>query len=135
MFDDLDAALSGAIKDVFSEVAVHRPRVSARYVERADDPDRVQHLIYGVFSAGPAEDQLKGIARGAEFSGTSRVFSTSAEFSLAPANVKALTALPAKGDTITLSSRAGCPVYAVSGLQHSDMGDLNLILVREDQPL
>lgn len=135
MFDDLDAALSGAIKGAFAEAAVHRPRVSAQYVERAADPDRPQHLIHGVFSAGPADDQLKGTARGSEFSGTTRVASANAEFWIAKAEVDALTALPAKGDTVTLTSRAGCPVYAVSNVQHTDMGDLNLILVREDQPI
>lgn len=134
LFDDLDAALSGAIKGAFAETAIHRPRVSAQYVERTADPDRPQHLIYGVFSAGPADDQLKGAARGSEFSGTTRVASASAEFWIAKAEVDALTALPAKGDTIRLTSRAGSPTYAVSSVQHTDMGDLNLILVWEDLP-
>ena len=134
MFDDLDAALSGAIKGAFAETAIHRPRVSAQYAERAADPDRPQHLIYGVFSAGPADDQLKGAARGSEFSGTTRVASASAEFWIAKAEVDALTALPAKGDTIRLTSRAASPTYAVSSVQHTDMGDLNLILVWEDLP-
>lgn len=133
MFDDLDAALSGAIKGAFAEAAIHRPRVSAQYAERAVDPDRLQHLIHGVFSAGPADDRLKGIARGSEFSGTTRVASASAEFWIAKVEVAALTALPAKGDTITLTSRAGSPVFAVSSVQHTDMGDLTLILVREDE--
>lgn len=134
MFDDLDAALSGAIKGAFAEVAVHRSRVSSQYVERTNDPARPAQTLSGVFSAGPADDQLKGLARGSEFSGTTRVASASAEFWIAKAEVDALTALPAKGDTITLTSRAGSPVYAVSVVQHTDMGDLNLILVREDQP-
>jgi hypothetical protein len=134
LFDDLDAALSGAIKGAFAETAIHRPRVLAQYTERAVDPDRPQHLIYGVFSAGPADDQLKGAARGSEFSGTTRVASASAEFWIAKAEVDALTALPAKGDTIRLTSRAGSPTYAVSSVQHTDMGDLNLILVWEDLP-
>lgn len=132
MFDDLDTALSGAIKGAFAEVAVHRPRVSAQYTERAVDPERPQHLIHGVFSAGPADDGLKGVARGSEFSGTTRVASASAEFWIAKVEVDALTALPAKGDTLTLTSRAGSPVYAISAVHHTDMGDLTLILVRED---
>ena len=134
LFDDLDAALSGAIKGAFAETAIHRPRVSAQYVERTADPDRPQHLIYGVFSAGPADDQLKGAARGSEFSGTTRVASASAEFWIAKVEVDALTALPAKGDTLTLTSRVASPTYAVSSVQHTDMGDLNLILVWEDLP-
>lgn len=133
MFDDLDADLSGAIRGAFAEIAVHRPRASVQYAERVVDVDRPQHLIQGVFSAGPAEDPLKGMARGSQFSGTTRVASLSAEFWIARAEFDALTALPTKGDTITLTSRARTPVYAVSLVQHTDMGDLTLILVREDQ--
>lgn len=134
MFDDHETVISSAITRAFAEPAVHRPRVSAQYVERGGDPDRPQHLIHGVFSAGPADDQLKGTSRGAQFSGTTRVASASAEFWIGKAEVDVLTALPSKGDTLTLTSRAGSPVYAVSVVQHTDMGDLTLILVREDQP-
>lgn len=133
MFDDLDAGLSGAIREAFAEPAVHRPRVSEQYAERNSDPERPQHLIYGVLSAGPADDPLKGSARGSQFSGTTRAASLSAEFWIARAEVDALTELPMKGDTLTLTSRAGSPAYAVSLVQHTDMGDLTLILVRDDQ--
>ena len=133
MFDDLDAALSGAIKGAFAEVAVLLPRVSTLYAERTIDADRDAQTTYGVFSAGPADDQLRGAARGSDFSGTTRLASTSAEFWIAKAEVAALDALPAKGDTITLTARTGSPVYAIVQVQHTDMGDLNLILAREDQ--
>ncbi len=133
-FHDLDAAVSGAIDGAYAEAAVHRPRVSAQYVERRPDPDRSHHLIHGVFSAGPSDAQLKTAARGASFSGATRLASVSAAFWIARTQVDALTALPAKGDTITLISRAGAPVYGVSSIQHTDMGDLTLILVREDPP-
>ena len=131
-FDALDSAMSAVMSNAFAEPAIHKPRVSAQYAERAADPNRPQHLIRGVFSAGPADDRLKGTARGSEFSGTTRVVSASAELWIDRAEVAALSALPAKGDTIPLTSRAGSPVYAVSSVQHTDMGDLNLILVRED---
>jgi len=65
-------------------------------------------------------------------SGTTKLTSTAAEFWIANSQVDALTALPAKGDTITLTSRAGSPIYAISAVHHTDMGDLTLILVRED---
>jgi hypothetical protein len=135
MFDDLDAALSGAISGAFAEVAALSPRLSSQYAERADDPARPTMTVMGVFSAGPADDQLKGSARGSEFSGTTRAATANAEFWIAKPEVDALAAIPAKGDKITLTSRAGSPAYAVSVVQHTDMGDLNLILVREDQPL
>lgn len=69
-FHDLDAAVSGAIDGAYAEAAVHRPRVSAQYVDRRPDPDRSHHLIHGVFSAGPSDDPLKGAARGSQSSGT-----------------------------------------------------------------
>jgi hypothetical protein len=56
----------------------------------------------------------------------------SAEFWLPKAQVDALAALPTKGDKLSLSNRAGAPVYAISAVQHTDMGDITLILVRED---
>jgi len=132
MFDDLDAALSGAIKGTFAEVAVHRPRVSAQYAERAADPDRAEVTVHGIFSAGPVKDDLRGQARVGQMSGTTKLASTAAEFWIAKAQIAALTALPANGDTVTLTSRAGSPVYAISAVRHTDMGDLTLILVRED---
>jgi len=132
MFDDLDAALSGAIKGAFAEVAVHRPRVSVQYAERAAAPDRAEVPVHGIFSAGPVQDDLRGQGRGGQMSGTTKLGSTAAEFWIAKAQVAALTALPAKGDAITLISRVGSPVYAISAVHHTDMGDLNLILVRED---
>ena len=132
IFDDLDALTSAAVKDVFAEPAHLRPRLSAQYAERAVDPDRAEVTVHGVFSAGPVKDDLRGQARGGQMSGTTKLASTAAEFWIAKAQVDALSALPAKGDTITLTSRAGSPVYAISAAHHTDMGDLNLILVQED---
>ena len=132
IFDDLDALTSAAVKDVFAEPAHLRPRLSAQYAERAVDPDRAEVTVHGIFSAGPVKDDLRGQARGGQMSGTTKLTSTAAEFWIAKAQVAALTALPAKGDMITFTSRAGSPVYAISAVHHTDMGDLNLILVRED---
>lgn len=134
MFDDPDTVLSSAITRAFAEPAVHRLRVSEQYAERVVDADSPKHLIHGVFSAGPADHSPKGASRGSQFSGTTRVASASAEFWIGKAEVDVLTPLPAKGDTLTLTSRAGAPVYAISLVQHTDMGDLTLILVREDPP-
>jgi hypothetical protein len=133
-FDDLDALVSGAIGDAFGEVAVLRPRISSQYVERADDPSRPIATVTGVFSAGPADDKLKGGSAGSEFSGGTRVVSQSAEFWLPAEQVRALVARPVKGDALTLTGRDGAPVYSISQVHPSDMGDLNLILTWEDQP-
>lgn len=132
MFDDLDAMASDAIGDVFHEEAVLRPRRSSQYAERAVDPDRGQALVFGVFSAGPADGELKGQAVGAKFTGSTRISSMSAEFWIPRVEVEQMVHRPQKGDAIILTERPGCPTYAISQVEPSDMGDLNLILVRDD---
>ena len=133
LFDDLDAQVSGTIDATFGEVAVLRPRVSSQYAERAEDPSREVATVTGVFSAGPADAPLKGSTAGATFSGGTRVVSQSAEFWLAAETVQSLVDRPQKGDALTLTGRAGAPVYALSQVHPSDMGDLTLILVLEDE--
>ncbi|MCI5078717.1 hypothetical protein [Oricola sp.] len=133
-FDAFDTLLCGAMADRFGEVAVHRPRVLEQYAERRADQDRHAQAMTGIFSAGPADTRLKGSARSGDFSGTTRLAGLSAEFWIAADMVAALADRPRKGDTLVLTARAGQPVYAITMVAPSDMGDLNLILVREDQP-
>lgn len=134
MFDDLDAALAGAIGASFGEAAVLRPRVSVQYVERTAHPTVQPMTVWGIFSAGPSEAQpIAGQVRGSEMVGATRIASMTAEFWISKGQVGELLFLPAKGDALALTSRAGSPVYAISQVQPTDLGDLNLILVREDQ--
>jgi hypothetical protein len=133
LFDDLDAQVSGTIDAAFGEVAILRPRASLPYAERAEDPSRQVATVTGVFSAGPAEGPLKGGSAGAAFSGGTRVVSQSAEFWLSAETVRSLMDRPQKGDALTLTEREGPPVYALSQVHSSDMGDLTLILVLEDE--
>ena len=130
LFDDLDAQVSGTIDAAFGEIAVLRPRVSAQYAERAEDPSREVATVTGVFSAGPAEGPLKG---GSAFAGGTRVVSQSTEFWLAAETVQSLVDRPQKGDALTLTGRPEAPVYSVSQVHPSDMGDLTLILVLEQE--
>jgi hypothetical protein len=132
VFRALDDAISTVMSEVFAEPVLLRPRRSTQYAERAVDPDRTEVTVHGVFSAGPVKDDLRGQARGSQMSGTTKFGSTAAEFWIAKAQVAALTALPTKGDAITLISREGPPVYAIGAVHHTDLGDLTLILVRED---
>ena len=133
LFDDLDAQVSGTIDAAFGEIAVLRPRVSSQYAERAEDPSREVATVTGVFSAGPADAPLKGSTAGAAFSGGTRVVSQSAEFWLAAKTVQSLVIRPQKGDALTLTGRPEAPVYSVSQVHPSDMGDLTLILVLEEE--
>lgn len=128
-FEEFDAAASAVLSSVFAEPARLLPRVSSQYAVRATDPDRPEVAVTGVFSAGAAKQGLDGQAGG--FSGTTRVASTSVTFWMAKTQVEALTMAPAKGDALILTNRAGQPVYGISAMQHTDMGDITLILVRE----
>ncbi|MBB06601.1 MAG: hypothetical protein CML03_14010 [Pseudooceanicola sp.] len=132
LFNDLDAHTSAAVKAVFAEPALLRPRMSTQYTEPSTDPDRAATATYGIFSSGPARQDLRGQAQGVQMTGMTKLSTAAAEFWIGKAQVEELTALPAKGDAITLIDRAGRPVYAISAVHHTDMGDLTLILVRED---
>jgi len=133
-FDAFDASLSAATVQALGERAVLRPRVSSQYAERAADEDRHQQAVTGVFSAGPADSSLKGSASSGDFAGTTRLATLTAAFWIAADAAASLSARPVKGDTITLIGREGCPVYTITRVEPSDRGDLNFILVREDQP-
>ncbi len=132
-FDALDELVSSAVQTAYGEAAILTPRVSSQYGQRSSDQDRPATNVWGVVSAGPGESQIKGQATGGEFSGSTRMHVMRAEFWMTAAQVSALGFAPAKGDKIAFPGRAGLPVYSVSGVQHTDMGDTALILVREDQ--
>ena len=133
-FDALDGLVSSAVETAYGEAAILTPRVSSQYAQRSADDNRPAANVWGVFSAGPGESQIRGQASGGEFSGSTRMLVMRSEFWMTAAQVSALGFAPARGDRIAFPGRAGSPVYAVSGVQHTDMGDTALILVREDQP-
>ena len=132
LFNDLDAHTSAAVKAVFAEPALLRPRVSTQYAERSADPDRASTVTYGIFSAGPAQADLRGQARGGRLSGTTKLSTAAAEFWIAKPQIDQLPWLPITGDAVVLTARSGQPSYAISRVAPSDLGDLTLILVRED---
>ena len=133
LFNDLDAYASDAVKVVFAEPALLRPRISTQYAERSADPDRPEKMTYGIFSVGPAQEDLRGQARGGQMSGTTKLSTAAAEFWIAKPQIDQLPWLPITGDAIILTARSGQPIYAISRVVTSDLGDLNLILVQEDE--
>jgi len=133
-FDALDELVSSAVQTAYGEAAILTPRVSSQYAQRSSDQDRPAANVWGVLSAGPGESQIKGQATGGEFSGSTRMHVMRAEFWMTAAQVSGLGFAPAKGDKIAFPGRAGSPVYSVAAIQHTDLGDTALILVREDQP-
>jgi hypothetical protein len=50
------------------------------------------------------------------------------------AQVAELGFRPAKGDLLKLPARCGSPSFAIAAIHPTSMGDLNLLLVREDVP-
>jgi hypothetical protein len=102
-------------------------------VERRADDERNAANVWGVFSAGPGDAQVKGQSTGGEFAGSTRFNVMKAEFWMTADQVAALAFAPIKGDTISFPGRPGSPVYSVAAIQHTNMGDIALILVREDQ--
>ncbi|MDF1854239.1 hypothetical protein [Pseudooceanicola sp.] len=132
-FYELDAALSDAASSVFAEPALLRPRVSTQYAERSADSDRAATVTYGIFSAGPAKDDLGGQARGGQMSGTTKLSTAATEFWIAKPQIDQLPWLPITGDVVILTARNSQPIYAISRVATSDLGDLTLMLVREDE--
>ncbi len=132
-FDDLDNLLSSAVVTAYGEAAIITPRTSSQYAVRTSDQNRNSANVWGVFSAGVGESPIKGLAVGGEFSGTTRFNTSKSEFWLSADQVSALGFAPAKGDKISFPGRPGAPVYSVSAIQNTNMGDMALVLVREDQ--
>ena len=131
-FDALDALASGAAIEGFGEEAVLIPRRGNQYVEAAADADRMAVKVRGIFSALAAASDLRGQSRGGEFTGTTRVISEQTAFWIAAAQVAELGFRPVKGDMLRLPERCGSPCFAVAAVHPTSMGDLNLLLVRED---
>lgn len=132
-FEALDENLSAALSSAFAEPALLRPRVSTQYTERSTDPDRAATVTYGIFSAGPSQEDLRGQARGGQMSGTTKLSTAAAEFWIAKPQIDQLPWLPITCDAVILTARSGQPIYAISRVATSNFGDLTLILVREDE--
>ena len=130
-FNQLDALLGGACLQVFGEAADIRPMVKASYAMASADPGRPVKTVQGLFSQGPATSRPKGEGRGANFQGTTSFSSASAEFWLPAEQIADLGYDLVVGDRITLLARPYSPDYAITQIQHSDQGDLNLILAAE----
>ena len=131
-FDAFDALASGVALEAFGEMAVLTPRRSGQYVEASVDADRMSVKLRGIFSALAAQSDLRGQGRGGEFAGTTRVVAEQSAFWIAAAQVDELGFRPTKGDLLLFPDRQGSPCFAVVAVHPTSMGDLNLLLVRED---
>ena len=134
-FEALDENLSTALSSAFAEPALLRPRMSTQYAERSVDPDRPDAMTFGIFSAGPSQEDLRGQVRGGQMSGTTKLSTAAAEFWIAKPQIDQLPWLPITGYAVVLTARSGQPSYAISRVATSDLGDLTLILIQEDETL
>ena len=131
-FDELDATMSAAIRDAFGTTALILPRLSTQYAARADDPARAAVEVVGIFSAGPAETEIRGQARSTDFAGLTRLNQQAASFWISAATVAEIPYRVARGDAVRFPERPGEPTYAVVAPRPSDMGDIELLLAIED---
>jgi hypothetical protein len=131
-FDDFDTLASQAALAAFGEEAVLIPRRGNQYVEATADADRMAVKVRGIFSALAAPSDLRGQSRGGEFTGTTRLVAEQSAFWIAAGQVAELGFRPAKGDLLRLPARCGSPSFAIAAVHLTSMGDLNLLLVRED---
>jgi hypothetical protein len=131
-FDDFDTLASQAALAAFGEEAVLSPRHASQYVEAAADADRMAVKVRGIFSALAAPSDLRGQSRGGEFTGTTRLVAEQSAFWITEGQVAELGFRPAKGDLLRFPVRCGSPSYAIAAVHPTSMGDLNLLLVRED---
>jgi hypothetical protein len=131
-FDSLDVLASGAVMQGFGEEAVLIPRRGSQYAEAAADADRMVVKVRGIFSTLASSSDLRGQGRGGEFKGATRILAEHSALWIAAAQVAELGFRPAKGDLIRLPERRGIPSYAIAAVHPTSLGDLNLLLVRED---
>jgi hypothetical protein len=134
-FDELDSLASGAVTAMFGEEATLTPRRGSQYTELAADPDSPPVSIRGVFSATAATADLKGQGRSAEFKGTTRLLAEQSSFWIAAEQAAAIGFRPAKGDLLQLSDRPGASSFSIVAVHPTSLGDLNLLLVLEDQAI
>lgn len=118
-FEALDSAMSAVMSSAFAEPARLRPRMYSQYAERAADPNRSEAMVHGIFSAGPAQEDLSGQARGGQFSGTTKLASTAAEFWIARAQVDALPWSPVTGDALVLIGETPAAVVAFADAEEA----------------
>jgi hypothetical protein len=66
-------------------------------------------------------------------SGTTKLSNAATEFWIAKPQIDQLPWLPITGDAVILTARNSQPIYAISRVATSDLGDLTLILIQEDE--
>lgn len=131
IFDDLDAAVTAAVADVFGDMAVIHPRLAAsEYSNGQPDGTRPQRTVTGIFSSGPDTEKYSGQSRSAASSSAARS-TQSCTFWLSAVQLATVPYAIAKGDRIVISDRPA-ETYKVSAMHPTDMGDIEFLLTIEE---
>ena len=128
-FDALEAALSGAVSDTFADRARLLPRLPGKYAHSTADTARDETNVCGVYSA--AVETHRAMAE--KVGPAMLIAALRAEFWIEAANVP--NDPPQKDDALSFPDLAGSPVYRIIQIDPTDRGDLNCILVIEDQTI
>lgn len=129
-FDALDARLSAAIGASFGEAAIITPRISAEYAGYIADPDRAAMAVQVVFSAGPINQRLGGIARG-DLTGQTKFQSQTALIWISAAILAGLPYEIRQGDAVALVGRPG-QRFRIAAPMATDLNDIEFMLTAED---
>lgn len=124
-FAYLDAALSAAVDQAFSETVVISPIVTGEFAS-APDPSRPSRTVRGTFSSGPSSDSL-GVRGQGSFSGPTLRATQSATLWIAAAERAALPYALVPGDRVSMPGRPG-QIFEITMLGDTDMGDAELKL-------
>lgn len=133
-FEAAMAAADAVIGATFGEPIRVTPRVKATNKPPQPDPSRAVRTVRGTFTRAPAVDRLQGVRTGTQLQGMSRVAGAETAVWLEAAQLALLGYMPAAGDLVTLTGRAGAPSYAVATAPPDDLGGVTLTLTLEVVP-
>lgn len=131
-FADLDAIVSGTMLAEFGIRGIISPRIASQYGAAQPDPTRAQTEVRGIFSSGPAVDNIGGQSRGGAPGGATMIGGQTLVFWLAAATTRSLAYPIRRGDRVILPDEAAPNRFAVSAIRPTDMGDLELVMIEDE---
>ncbi len=131
-FEVAARAADAAQEVVFGEPILVLPRVKELHGTYGADVTRVSKTVTGVFIQAPESETLEGARRGGDPRGPTQFATAEARVWLSAAAVAALGWAPRKGDAVVLTDRAASNEWAVEKAVPTDLGDVTLILSRDD---
>jgi hypothetical protein len=133
-FEAADAAAQAASEVCFGETFEVLARLpSGDYSGRQADMSRPVRSVAGILSMASSEKPLSGAVLGHDPTGPASIAGVPTSLWLSAAAATLLGYAIRKGDAVRCTGRSGTPVYTVSRVYKSDMGDITLDLAGEQQ--